>query len=143
MIGVRDLATLKCASRSAIAAGSLLFSIQCHATVPETLEFHQCAFEANRYMVCRIPPRGVDDALKAADRLHAGDAFGKYVVTFFQARGCEGTFDNSAYRLNGVFFSIDTRAFDQFSCSGNGEKLKFAEDKAMAFSLIQFWFDAP
>lgn len=107
----------------------------------DVLAFQLCTFEANRYVVCRVPPASVESALKSAEAIHVGEVFGKYLIESFKARGCTGPFDSSAFVLNGVFFSLDSRALEKITCPEQSGKLKFSPEKAMAFEFMQFWFD--
>lgn len=129
-----------------IAALAGAFFLEIAATMPtlasgEVLVFQQCTFESNRYLVCRVPPPEVETALNSADRIHAGEAFGKFLVAWIESRRCTGAVDQSAFIVNGVFFSVDSRAFEPINCAATSAKLQFSEEKAVAFGSMQFWFD--
>lgn len=121
--------------------GVIVSSAHIAVASDDALVFQQCTFEANRYVVCRVPPRAVEAALQSADRVHAGVAFGTYVIGDIQRRGCTGKFDDETFILNGVFFSVDSRGLEKIDCPGRSAKLKFTAEKVTAFEFLQFFFD--
>ncbi len=103
------------------------------AGAQDTLVFNRCAFEAERYVVCRVAPAEVETFIKSQTGAHPGAAFAAFIKSYFERRGCDYRVSEEAFRLNGVFFSLDARAFAAISCGGEPLKLKFAPD---AMSIV-------
>lgn len=108
---------------------------------PSVLWFANCNFEANRYFSCRYAAPEVEAHIKSRSSVHPGIALTEKIKTHFVERGCTYQVTDEAFRVNGVFYSFDTRAFEKISCPGQIAKPKFSEDKAVAFELIEFWYD--
>lgn len=96
------------------------------AASDDTLAFQNCAFEDDRYIVCRVAPAAVEHAIKSAPAVHPGEAFSSFLIETLRGKGCVGQFDRSTFLLNGVFFSIDSRSLSQITCDGVELKLKFS-----------------
>ncbi|PPD00337.1 MAG: hypothetical protein CTY31_04075 [Hyphomicrobium sp.] len=107
------------------------------------LWFANCEFEANRYFSCRYAAPEIEAHIKSRSSVHPGIALTEKIKSHFFELGCDYRLVDEAFRVNGVFYSFDTRAFDQISCSGKSAKPKFNEEKATIFDLIEFWFDFP
>jgi len=107
------------------------------AHAEDGIAFDRCTFEADRYVVCRIAPPDVESWITSQKGVHPGVAFTAYLKRYFEGRGCDYKVSEEAFRLNGVFFSLDSRAFGAISCNGAPLKLKFAPD-AMSIAGATF-----
>jgi len=107
------------------------------ASAEGPLLFDRCAFEADRYVVCRVAPPEIENTIKLQRGMHPGAAFAIFIKTYFEHRGCDFKVNEEAFRLNGVFFSLDSRAFAAISCDGAPLKLKFTPD-AMSITGATF-----
>lgn len=107
------------------------------------LWFANCAYEANRYFSCRIASPAVEEHIKSRPGVHPGVALTEFVRQHFEGSGCQYAVTAEAFRINGVFYSFDTQAFEKIACPGQSSKAKFSPDKAVALNLIEFWFDLP
>ncbi len=130
-LGVR--ATL---TRASFLLASTLFATA-GALAEGDLIFERCAFEADRYVVCRIAPPEIESYIKSQRGVHPGAAFAAFIKNYFEQRGCDYKVGDEAFRLNGVFFSLDSRAFTAISCDGAPLKPKFAPD-AMSITGATF-----
>lgn len=116
----------KFGTATATLLSAFFLATSCAGATDDTLAFQDCAFEANRYIVCRVPPPVVERAIKSAPASHPGDAFSSFLIDTLRGRGCAGTFDRATFILNGVFFSIDSRGLSKITCNGEALKLSFS-----------------
>lgn len=117
---------MKFGMASATLLAAFYLATSCVGASDDTLAFRHCAFEADRYIVCRVPPPAVESAIKSAPAIHPGLAFSSFLIDTLRGRGCAGTFDSATFILNGVFFSIDSRGLSKFTCGGEALKLTFS-----------------
>ena len=105
------------------------------------LTFGKCSFEAQRYFSCTIADPKIEAWLKTKPGVPQGVAFTEFLKTYLEGHGCTYAVVNEAFRINGIFFSFDTREFSNVECPGQPQELVFKPDKATAFSMIDFWYE--
>lgn len=105
------------------------------------LNFGKCSFEAQRYLSCTIADPKIEAWLKTKPGVHPGVAFTAFLKAYLEDQGCTYGVVNEAFRINGIFFSLDTREFSNVKCPGQPPQLVFTPDKATAFGMIDFWYE--
>ncbi|MEQ1671633.1 MAG: hypothetical protein ABL893_12295 [Hyphomicrobium sp.] len=95
--------------------------------------------QAERYIVCSVADQRVNEYLSKNAALHAGTAFGQFVAEYFSAKGCAVGSINDGLRVNGVFFSWDTKALAGALCDGKPLRVTFQPDRMMIADLVLFY----
>ncbi|MEQ1672048.1 MAG: hypothetical protein ABL893_14410, partial [Hyphomicrobium sp.] len=109
------------------------------AGASDPLWFAKCELQAERYIVCSVADQRVNEYLSKNASVHAGTAFGQFVADYFSAKGCNVGPINDGLRVNGIFYSWDTKALGLISCNGTPLRLTFQPDRMMISEFVSLY----
>lgn len=89
--------------------------------------FSHCAYQAERYMVCKNAARPILDAIaKPADGGHPGNVLQATMRKLFEEKGCTFEAAPETFGVNGIFLSFDAEKGRDIRCEDKASKLVFA-----------------